>query len=59
MGTLKKLGSWEERCDGEMRKISLDLAELSGKSVHFYLAVLAGGSPEQDWVVWSSLGVMR
>jgi len=59
MGTLKKLGSWEERCDGEMRKINLDLAELAGNSVRFYLAVLADGSPEQDWVVWSSLGVMR
>jgi len=59
MGTLKKLGSWEERCDGEMRKINLDLAELAGSSVRFYLAVLANGSPEQDWVVWSSLGVMR
>jgi len=59
MGTLKKLGSWEERCDGEMRKINLDLTELAGSSVRVYLVVLAGDSPEQDWAVWSSLGVMR
>lgn len=59
MGTLKQLDSWEERCDGEINKINLDLDTLVGKSVRFYLAVLASGSPEQDWAVWSSLGVVR
>jgi len=59
MGTLKQLGSWEERCDGEMHKINIDLGTFEGKTVRFYLALLADGSPEQDWAVWSSLGVMR
>jgi len=59
MGTLKKLAEWEERCDGEMNKITVDLVELVGKEVRFYLTVLANGSSEQDWAGWSSLGVMR
>ncbi|MBE9523922.1 MAG: hypothetical protein IMY76_02410 [Chloroflexi bacterium] len=59
MGTLEQLGSWEERCDGEMRKINIDLEALVGKELRFYLALLADGSPDQDWAVWSSLGVMR
>ncbi len=59
MGTLKKLAEWEERCDDEMNKITVELVELVGKEVRFYLTVLADGSPEQDWAVWSSLGVMR
>ena len=59
MGTLTQLGSWSETCDGNLKKIQVDLSHLSGKSVRFYLAILANGSSGQDWAVWDSLGVMR
>ncbi|MEA3350879.1 MAG: NBR1-Ig-like domain-containing protein [Chloroflexota bacterium] len=59
MGTLSQLGSWHETCDGTMKKINIDINSLKGKTVHFYLVVLANGSAGQDWAVWDSLGVMR
>lgn len=59
MGTLTQLGSWSETCDGNLKKIEVDLSPLNGKSVRFYLVVLANGSAGQDWAIWDSLGVMR
>lgn len=59
MGTRTKLDSWDETCDGDMKKIDIDLDFLKGKSVEFYLVVLADGTSAQDWAVWDSLGVVR
>ncbi|MBC8497139.1 MAG: hypothetical protein H8D37_05710 [Chloroflexi bacterium] len=59
MGTLTQLGSWSETCDGALKKIDVDLSALDGKSVRFYLVVLANGSAGEDWAIWDSLGVMR
>ena len=59
VGTLTQLGSWSETCDGTLKKIEVNLNTLNGKSVRFYLVVLANGSSGQDWAVWDSLGVMR
>jgi len=59
MGTLTQLGSWSETCDGALKKIEVNLSALKGKSVRFYLVVLANGPADQDWAVWDSLGVMR
>jgi hypothetical protein len=57
--TRTRLGQWNETCDGTLRPIDVDLAALKGKTVRFYLLVLANGSASQDWAIWSSLGVMR
>jgi hypothetical protein len=59
LSTLTQLGSWSETCDGNLKKIQVDIDSLEGKSVIFYLVVLANGSSGQDWAVWESLGVMR
>jgi hypothetical protein len=59
LGTRTRLGKWNKTCDGTLRDISVDLAGLKGKTVRFYLVVLADGSSAQDWAIWSSLGVMR
>jgi len=59
VGTLTELGSWNESCDGAMKKIVVPLGSLAGKDVQFYLVVKANGSSGQDWAVWDSLGVMR
>jgi hypothetical protein len=59
LGTRTRLGKWEKSCDGIMKPINIDLADLKGETVNFYLVVLANGSAAQDWAIWSSLGVMR
>lgn len=53
-GVTKPLGEWTESCDGTLRNIDVDLSSLGGKNVQFALAVLANGSPGQDWAVWVS-----
>ena len=59
LGTRERLGKWSKSCDGQLRSIELDLADLKGKTVHFYLVVTTDGPSDQDWAIWSSLGVMR
>ena len=59
LGTRERLGKWSKSCDGQLRSIELDLAYLKGKTVHFYLVVTTDGPSDQDWAIWSSLGVMR
>ena len=59
LGTRTRLGQWSKNCDRQLLSIELSLADLKGKSVNFYLVVLADGPPKQDWAIWSSLGVMR
>jgi len=59
LGTRTRLGKWSKTCNGQMQSINIDLADLKGETVRFYLVVLADGSSDQDWAVWSSLGVMR
>jgi hypothetical protein len=59
LNTMTKLGSWKEKCDGTLTKISLDLTPLKGKTIRFYLIVEANGAPTDDKAIWASLGVMR
>ncbi len=59
LGTRTRLGKWSKDCTGQMQSINIDLADLRGKTVRFFLVVLANGSSDQDWAVWSSLGVFR
>ncbi|HBX70986.1 MAG TPA: hypothetical protein DEH25_16830 [Chloroflexi bacterium] len=59
LGTRTRLGKWTKACNGQMQSINVDLADLKGETVRFYLVVLANGAADQDWAVWSSLGVMR
>lgn len=59
LGTRERLGKWSKVCNGHLQSIELDLVDLKGKKVHFYLVILANGPADQDWAIWSSLGVMR
>jgi len=59
LGTRTRLGKWAKDCTGQMQSINFDLEDLKGETVRFYLVVLADGPADQDWAVWSSLGVMR
>ena len=51
-GVIKPLGEWTETCDGVLRDVDVNLSSLAGKTVQLVLAVLANGSPGQDWAVW-------
>ncbi|MGB8984754.1 MAG: NBR1-Ig-like domain-containing protein [Anaerolineales bacterium] len=51
-GVLKPLGEWTDTCDGSLKSIDVNLSTIAGKTVQFALAVLANGSPGQDWAVW-------
>ena len=59
LGTMTTLSSWNETCDGTMRKINIDLSSLKGKEVRFYLIILANGDWTDDLAIWTSLAVMR
>lgn len=59
LNTFNNLGSWHEYCDGALRKISVDLSNLIGKSIRFYVIVTANGSAVDDNAVWDSFGVIR
>ena len=59
VGTRERLGTWDKACDGTLKQIDVDLTFLKGKTVRFYLVVLANGSSGQDWAIWNSLGVIR
>lgn len=59
LGTMTKLGSWQDKCDGSLQKIQVDLLALKGKTVRFYIIVKANGDATDDKAIWSSLGVMH
>ena len=59
LGTMTKLDSWHETCDGVLKKILIDLSDLKGKTVRFYLIVLSNGPAADDKAIWDSLGVIR
>ncbi len=49
---LHPLGEWIKSCDGSLQDVEVDLSPLAGKTVQLILAVMAAGSPDQDWAVW-------
>jgi hypothetical protein len=55
--TVRTLEEWEKSCDGSFIVVDIDLSSLKGKSVQFALAVLADGSFQDDWAIWSSLRI--
>lgn len=59
LNTRERLASWTEKCDGSLRLIDIDLDDLKGEKVHFYLVIKANGSYQGDKAVWRSLGVFR
>jgi hypothetical protein len=55
--TVRTLEEWEKSCDGSFIVVDIDLSSLKGKAVRFALAVLADGSSQDDWAIWSSLRI--
>lgn len=58
-GGLYLLKEWRKACDGKLLGVDVDLAEIRGKTVQFILAVLADGSPTNDYAVWASPRIER
>ncbi len=58
-GGLYLLKEWRKACDGRLLVVDVDLAELRGKTVKFILAVLADGSPNNDFAIWGSPRIER
>jgi hypothetical protein len=59
LDNVTELGSWSEKCDGNLRRINVGLESLKGKTVRFYLVVFSSGDSTDDIAIWDSIGVMR
>jgi hypothetical protein len=53
-GDLTMIEEWEKSCSGGLQFVEEDLSDLEGMRVKFILVVLADGSPQDDFAVWSS-----
>jgi hypothetical protein len=51
-GSFEILKEWNKSCDGELRSVSFDLADLEGEEVEFVLAVHSAGDFKNDKAVW-------
>lgn len=59
LATVEELWKWNEICDGETKSIRLELEDLEGKNVQFYLIVIANTGSEDNYAVWDSLAIKR
>lgn len=51
-GSVKSLGEWNEKYDGQLTNIDIDLTSLAGKSVQFILNVHANGPATDNHAFW-------
>ena len=58
-GAITVLKTFREKVEGLYYQMDLNLSSLAGKSVNFYLRVLATGSPAGDRAVWSAPRIDR
>jgi Ig-like domain from next to BRCA1 gene len=57
--TTNLLQEWQQKCDGKLTNIDIDLSGLKGKTVQFGLVVKANGDFTDDWAVWNSLRIVH
>lgn len=58
-GLVRTLGTWQEKYDGEITRIDLDLSQHAGKRVRFILTVeVNGGDPARANAVWFVPGIV-
>ncbi len=53
------LGSWDQKYDGILTDVDVDLSSLAGNDVNFILRVSALGPSTQDWALWLQPRIMR
>ncbi len=59
LSSMKPLWEHQETCDGTLHDFQVDLSDLAGKEVQFYLLVIANTSSEDNYAIWDSLAVKR
>jgi hypothetical protein len=58
-GSLNTLGAWEEKYEGGIVKVDLDLSSLAGKKVSFILRISNLGDSNGDVALWLLPRIMR
>jgi len=58
-GNINSIGQWNEIYEGKYYSIDVDLSNLAGNNVKFYLTVLANGSPVKDFAIWIGPQIVR
>jgi hypothetical protein len=58
-GAATLLASWDEKYDGKVNKVDVDLSGLAGKNVNLVLTVLSNGDATDDYVIWLRPRIMR
>jgi len=58
-GQIKTLKEWHEIYEGKYYSIDLDLSNLAGKNVMFYLTISANGSKGKDQALWLAPRIIR
>ncbi len=53
------LGTWDEEYDGDYTSIGINLDDLDGKDVEFYLMVYNNGSSRDDRAFWEAVRINR
>jgi hypothetical protein len=56
---IKSLGSWDEKNEGQFRKLDVDLSELAGQNVMFILRVSNNSNSNDDVAVWLAPSIVR
>jgi hypothetical protein len=57
--SLTTLWEGEEACDGQMQSFEIGLNAYRGKSVHFFLTVIANTASTENDAVWDAFSVHR
>jgi hypothetical protein len=53
------VGQWEEKCDGQLASLDVNLSALVGHTVQFELVVLANGTWDHDFALWVAPRIER
>jgi hypothetical protein len=53
------VGQWEEKCDGMLASLDVNLSALVGHTVQFELVVLANGAWNNDYALWVAPRIER
>ena len=56
---IKSLGSWDEKNEGQFRKLDVDLSPLAGQNVMFILRVSNNSNSNDDVAVWLAPSIVR
>ena len=59
LSTMKTLWGHQDNCDGKLHDFEVDLSDLAGQEVDFYLLVIAAASTDENYAIWDSLIVKR